>query len=187
MQKIIALILVLAGAGGGIALGLQLKSGGGANGHDAAKAGSHTAEGAASHEPAGEPAGGHSGDSHGEAAASGADHGAAATADRDYVKIGRQMIIPVVAGRETRALMLFDLALDVPRSMTELAYSAEPRLRDAFMRELFTMSNTGAFLTTYTDERVVAELRDRLQLAARRVMGDSKIDVLILDIMRQEY
>jgi hypothetical protein len=59
-------------------------------------------------------------------------------------------------------------------------------LRDAFLRVLFEMSYTGAFSSTYTDERVVDELRGKLRAAARRLVGDAVGEVLILDIMRQE-
>ncbi len=170
MQKIIALVIVLFGVGGGLALGVALRPGGAAPGPDDAMA-----RAAASAEAAGEHGGGDAAGDDGEAGA-----------DRDYVKIGRQFIIPVVKDGETQALMLFDLALDVPRSMTERTYAAEPRLRDAFLRELFEMSYTGAFSSTYTDERIIEELRGKLRAAARRVLGDAVAEVLILDIMRQE-
>ena len=170
MQKIIALVIVLFGVGGGLALGVALRPGDAAPGPDDAAADAGSAEAAV------ERGGTESG---------AADEGEAG-ADRDYVKIGRQIIIPVVKEGETQALMLFDLALDVPRSMTERTYAAEPRLRDAFLRELFEMSYTGAFSSTYTDERVIEELREKLRAAARRLLGDSVAEVLILDIMRQE-
>lgn len=170
MQKIIALVIVLFGVGGGLALGVALRPGDAAPGPDDAAADAGSA--AAAVERGGTESGA-------------ADEGEAG-ADRDYVKISRQIIIPVVKEGETQALMLFDLALDVPRSMTERTYAAEPRLRDAFLRELFEMSYTGAFSSTYTDERVIEELRGKLRAAARRVLGDAVAEVLILDIMRQE-
>ena len=170
MRKIIALVIVLIGVGGGLALGVALRRGDAAPGPDDAAA-EHGATGSGGAENGGGDGAGHDGE---------------AGADRDYVKIGRQIIIPVVDEGETQALMLFDLALDVPRSMTERTYAAEPRLRDAFLRVLFEMSYTGAFSSTYTDERIVEELRGKLRAAARRLLGDAVDEVLILDIMRQE-
>ena len=171
MQKIIALVIVLLGVGGGLALGVALRPGDAAPAPDDAMAG--PAEAAEDHGAADSGVAENNGEG---------DVGA----DRGYVKIRRQIIVPVVKGGETQALMLFDLALDVPRAMTERTYAAEPRLRDAFLRELFEMSYTGAFSSTYTDERVVDELREKLRAAARRLLGDSVAEVLILDIMRQE-
>lgn len=105
---------------------------------------------------------------------------------RAFVKVGRQTIVPVLDGGETRALMLFELAVDVPAASANLVHDMEPRLRDAFLRELFQMSYTGAFLTEFTDDRVIEELRRNLTRAARRYVGDEAREVLILDVMRQE-
>ena len=179
MQKIIALVIVLFGVGGGLALGVALRPGDAVPGPDDAAAGTHSAEAAGEH-GATEPVGaGHGGED------SAGDDGEALS-DRDYVTIGRQIIIPIVKGGKTQALMLFDLALDVPSSMAARTQAARPRLRDAFLRELFKMSYTGAFSSTYTDERVIEELRAKLRAVARRLLGDAVAEVLILDIMRQE-
>lgn len=105
---------------------------------------------------------------------------------RSYVPIGRQMIIPVVRGQRTTALVLFELALDVPQDLADRARALEPRLRDVFLRELFAMSHTGAFDETYTDMRVIEELRRNLRAAARRALGEDVAEVLVLDIIRQE-
>ncbi|MEM1383320.1 MAG: flagellar basal body-associated FliL family protein [Pseudomonadota bacterium] len=106
---------------------------------------------------------------------------------RSYVEVGKQMIVPIVDGGETRALMLFEVAVDVPESLAAEVVEAEPRLRDAFLRELMEMSYTGAFKGTYTDDRVLQELRTKLRRAARRFFGDDIADVLVLDMMRQEF
>ncbi|MHA1530309.1 MAG: flagellar basal body-associated FliL family protein [Alphaproteobacteria bacterium] len=181
MQKIIALVIVLLGVGGGLALGVALRPGDTARGSDGAAAGAHSAAPAE-----GNGAAASAGAGHGDEGESGGGHDGDAGAERDYVKLGRQIIIPIVRGGKTEALILFDLALDVPRSMTVRTHAAKPRLRDAFLRELFEMSYTGAFSSTYTDERIIEEIRAKLRAAARRLLGDSVAEVLILDIMRQE-
>jgi flagellar FliL protein len=191
MQKIIALVIVIAGLGGGLALGVALRPSGGAGPEEAAEV---PAEGDGAGNAAGAPSG-DAADAHYPAVQSfrdrfvadqADDHDGEVSADHDYVKVGRQLIVPLVEGGETRALMLFELALDVPQAMSDRAYSAGPRLRDAFMRELFEMSYTGAFSQTYTDERVIEELRGKLRAAARRLLGNQVADVLILDVVRQE-
>lgn len=102
------------------------------------------------------------------------------------VKLARQLIVPVVDGGVTRALMLFDVALDVPAGQQEAVFEREPRLRDAFLRELFEMSYSGMFEDTYTSDRVMDELRERLLAAARVQLGGQVNAVLILDALRQE-
>ena len=106
--------------------------------------------------------------------------------ERSFVKIGRQTIVPVVNDGETQALMLFELAVDVPATNVDRVHEMEPRLRDAFLRELFQMSYTGAFLENFTENRIIEELRHNLTLAARKYLEDKQAEVLILDVMRQE-
>lgn len=108
------------------------------------------------------------------------------TGARSFIAVGRQLIIPVVKGETTRALILFELAVDVPSELTEVTHTMLPRLRDAFLRELFAMSYTGAFDDTYTDARIIEEMRRNLRVAARRILGDGVAEVLVLDVMRQE-
>ena len=119
-------------------------------------------------------------------AAAPADPQGEAAGEHAYIRIGRQTIIPVVEGGETRALMLFELAVDAAAGEDVAVQQMEPRLRDAFLRELFRMSSTGAFLTNFTEQRVIDELRRNLVRAAREHLGERVQDVLILDVMRQE-
>lgn len=108
------------------------------------------------------------------------------SSDRAFVEIGPQMIIPIVEGGRTRALMLFELAIDVPTGRVEDVHAIEPRLKDAFLTEFLRMSQAGAFNENFTDNRVIGELRGSLTRAAQRLIGDDVAEVLILDIMRQE-
>lgn len=180
MKKLLPILLVAAGIAGGGAAGMILKPA-----HDPVDgAPASPATDLHGAEPSSDSGAmdGH-GNDHGDA---GDGHGAAAPGGHDYVEIGRQMIIPIVEGGETRALMMFELALDVPTEMRETVFLHEPRIRDVFLRELFAMSHTGAFLGTFTDDLIVEELRRNLLGAARRQLGPEVSDVLILDIMRQE-
>jgi len=175
MKPVLAAILVLLGLAGGAGLGLHFKRAAG------------EAEAPAPRSPGDAAAVANRGDD-----AEGGDSApepdpAMAGEGSNYIAIGPQIVIPVVEGRETRALMMFEIALDVASDESEMVYALEPRLRDAFLRELFEMSHTGAFMTTYTDHRVIRELRDKLLAAARQHLGQRVRDVLILDVMRQEY
>lgn len=121
-----------------------------------------------------------------EAEAEAAAAEAEAAAPRSFVKIGRQTIVPVVAEGKTQALMLFEIAVDVPADVAAEVHELEPKLRDAFLRELFRMSHTGAFMENFTDDRVIDELRRNLTRAAQERIGKKTAEVLILDVMRQE-
>ena len=170
MKKIIAIVLVIIGIVGGGAAGMFLKPAPEADPESEAKdAENESTDG--------------KGD---ESAEAGAEDGVD-TAPASFVKIGRQTIVPVLDEGQTKALMLFELAIDVSAEANDRALEMEPRLRDAFLRELFQMSYTGAFEEAFTDERVIDELRQNLVRAARKHLGKKAVkDVLILDVMRQE-
>lgn len=109
-----------------------------------------------------------------------------ADTEPQYVKLGRKLVVPVVEGAETRALMVIDLGVDVAAPLSDKVHAMEPRLRDAFMRVLFQMAATGAFTETYIDARILEELRLALLAAAREHAGAAIRDVLILDMIRKE-
>lgn len=196
MRKVLALLIVLSGVAGGLVLGVAVGSGSGTGvaarsvapaGPGAPKAAALDGQqtGLSRSEPG--KAVSETGDGADDAAGARPPEGNSGGGPaRAYVRLGRPIVIPVVEGGETRALMVFEIALDVPGLLTERAYSAEPRLRDAFLRALLALSHTGAFSETYTDERVVRELRDRLRAVAREILGNEVSDILILDLLRQE-
>lgn len=168
MKKIIAIVLVLVGIAGGGAAGLMLKPSSPVS-EDADTPTEKMAEKDATSEEASDEV---SEDGPVEAVT--------------YVKVGRQTIIPVLDKGETKALMLFELAVDVTSGQGARAQEMEPRLRDAFLRELFQMSYTGAFDETFTEDRIIDELRRNLVRAAQKHLGKKAVkDVLILNVMRQ--
>ena len=173
MRRMLPVLLILLGLGGGVGAGWFLKPP--APEPEAAE-GSRGAprDGADDATAVPDPDAGHDG------------HGEAAAEERSYVTVGRQTIVPVVEGARTRALMLFELAVDVDPSAHDRAVFMEPRLRDAFLRELLKMSSTGAFTETFTEEWIIDELRRNLSAAARRYLGDAVREVLVLDVVRQE-
>ena len=173
MRRVLFLVLVFVGIAGGIAAGILLKP---PAGPDAAAKDSG-AEGATAdgkHTAIPDPV------------ALGPPRDETEVKRRMYVSVGEQTIVPVVDGERTRALMLFELAVDVDPSGHEQAILIEPRLRDAFLRVLLKMSSTGAFTETYTEDWVIDEVRRALGQEARRFLGDALRDVLVLDVIRQE-
>jgi len=62
----------------------------------------------------------------------------------------------------------------------------EPKLRDAFTRELLDLSNAGYFGDNITSPDTYDKVRSALLLAARRIIEDGVEDVLILDIAKQD-
>jgi hypothetical protein len=192
MGKLLPIVLGLAGLAGGAGAGFVLRPAPGApegpagtgapaaeNGHGAATGGDHGGAAAADH---GGAAGGHGGETT-EGKAEGHGDGAAPP---DYVRLNNQFIVPVVEEGRVSATVVLSLSLEVPAGGTEAVYAREPRLRDAFLRVLFDHANAGGFRGVFTDGANLVILRQALKEAARKVMGDEVMDVLISDLVRQD-
>lgn len=115
------------------------------------------------------------------------DSAALDPANRAYVKLANQFVVPVMDGGRVGALVVLSLSLEVPAGRSEAAFAEEPRLRDEFLRILFDHANAGGFRGTFTDPGKLLPLRRAFLEAARKVLGAAGVsDVLITDIVRQD-
>lgn len=126
-----------------------------------------------------------------DAAAAG-EHEAKKTEEADpeaapeYAKLSNQFIVPVVKNGKVAAMVILSLSLEVTTGSTPDVYSAEPKLRDAFLQVMFDHANAGGFNGSYTDGANLVLLRSALLEAAKSVLADKVTDVLITDIVRQD-
>lgn len=104
----------------------------------------------------------------------------------EYVKFSRQFIVPILEGTKVRSLIVADIQLEVSPGSSEQAFSREPKIRDSFLKVLYRHSHTGMLKKSMVSDRVLKELRDDLLTAAQSILGDSVLDVLITDLLRQD-
>jgi len=107
-------------------------------------------------------------------------------AERAYAKLNNQFVVPLLTDEVISGLMALSLTIEVLEGDQEQVYSAEPKLRDAFLQVMFDHANTGGFAGNFTTGTNMANLRKELVRAARAVVGPIIVDVLILDIVRQD-
>ena len=100
--------------------------------------------------------------------------------------IGKQFLVPIIDGERLAAMMLVSLSVEVPEGQTEAIYEKEPRIRDALLQDLFTHANIGGFTGNYTEGDKMLILRRDLLASVRDVVGEVALDVLVLDIVRQD-
>ncbi|MEM8596713.1 MAG: hypothetical protein AAGF76_09625 [Pseudomonadota bacterium] len=126
------------------------------------------------------------GDAEGEEEMASPDGGAAALeGDRQVVVLERRLIVPIVTDRETRAFILFELALDVPVELGDVTYASEARLRDAFLRSMLSFAAAGVFREGMPSPAMMDETRRLLRVDARRVLEHDDVEVLLTEaIMR---
>ena len=167
IKKILPIILLILGAGGGVGAGLALRP-------------------APSVEVAGEESDEVSkGDETEKAEGEESEDGENAT--HEYVKMSNQFVIPVVDAEQVKALVVMSLSLEVAVGTKSDVYEREPKIRDSFLQVLFDHANIGGFDGAFTGAENMDAMRQALREIAQRDMGDIVTDVLILDIARQDY
>lgn len=103
-----------------------------------------------------------------------------------YNKLDKQFIVPVMGESKVRALIVMSITLETePGLETDIA-TREPKLRDAFLRVLFEHERSGGFSGVFTDPRTLSDLRISLRKVARVIVGPGVNDVLVTDILRQD-
>lgn len=165
-RLLIPLFLALIGTGAGIGAGLALAPPPGdcaaAQGEDCAGADDHADEGEGSVEDDG-------------------------SAEFDYVRFSNQFVVPVVRADNIQSLVVMSLTLEVELGANEQIFTLEPKLRDQMLRVLFDHANAGGFDGQYTSTGSMETLTRSLLEAARAVAGGVVRDILVADIVRQDF
>ncbi|MEO1460464.1 MAG: hypothetical protein AAFV49_23295, partial [Pseudomonadota bacterium] len=105
------------------------------------------------------------------------------TDDVQVVRLERRLIVPIVTKRQARAVVLIDVAVEVPSEAGEAAHTQLPRLRDAFLRTMLSLAAGGAFDNGVPSPDTLEETRRLLRADARRVLGLRQAEVLILEAL----
>ncbi len=106
--------------------------------------------------------------------------------DKEYVKLNNQFVVPLTREGRIVGLVVMSLSVEVDVGQREMVYSKEPKLRDAFLQVLFDHANTGGFSGDFTNANNMDVLRRALYETARKAIGKVVSDVLIMDIARQD-
>lgn len=104
----------------------------------------------------------------------------------EYVRLNNQFVVPIVRHGTVRSLVVMALTIEVESGDNERVFEHEPRLRDSFLQVMFAHANAGGFDGSFTQAAAMAPLREGLMEAAVGVLGEGVIDVLIVDITRQD-
>ena len=165
MRKLLPVILVLLGIGGGVGAGLVLRP----DPSDHADM------------PECAPVE-HAENTHAAAAVD--DHGMPLLPE--YIRLNNQFVVPVVDEDRVSSMIVLSLSVEATAGMREQVFQREPKLRDVFLQVLFDHANVGGFRGAFTTAGNMASLREALLDAAQGVMGHDVTDVLITDIARQD-
>lgn len=168
MGKILPILVVLVGLGGGGAAGYFLR----------AEPKDDMASGATHDCPA--P----------EAILASADGGAAdekvKEVGTEFVNFENQFVVPVTSSDAIVSMVVISLTLEVSSGTSEAIFRQMPRLRDSFLDVLFDHSSTGGFSARFVNGSGLRELRDILLETAVGTAGTAVQDVLIADLIQQD-
>ena len=109
-----------------------------------------------------------------------------ANTPNSYLKFKRQFVVPVMNDGNIDSLVLLNLTLELNHAAPANAYTLEPKLRNAIMHTLLTLSHDGVFSHDLTSADTYDSLRAGLLEAAQNVITDGVENVLILDLARQD-
>ena len=161
LGKLIPVLLVVIGAGGGVGAGLALRP-------------------APPMVEAEEPDSAMPADPKGEEKPQGTE------VLHEYAKLTNQFVVPIVKNGRVASLVALSLSLEVTPGLTERVFELEPKLRDGFLQVMFDHANAGGFDGSFTDGANLVLLRQALRETATRIFGKDATDVLIVDIVRQD-
>ncbi len=104
-----------------------------------------------------------------------------------FASLKRQFVVPILKGEQVTALVVASLAIEVVEGSEEIVFDREPKLRDAFLEVLFVHAHSGGFDGEFTSPSAIGDLKGRLYETAEPIVGDVLRDVLLTEIVRQDY
>jgi len=104
----------------------------------------------------------------------------------EYVELNNQFVVPVVRDDRVDSLVVVSLGVEVDPGAETDVYRREPKLRDVLLQVLFDHANVGGFHGRFTDGNTMDTLRVALTEAAQSVVGQTVRGVVITDIARQD-
>lgn len=109
-----------------------------------------------------------------------------ATEGSEFAPLENPFVVPVMDGDTLVAMMAITLSVEVPVGQVTSVYAIEPRLRDSLLQDMFMHANIGGFSGNYTATDKLRILRQDLLTSTREILGETALDVLLIDIKRQD-
>lgn len=186
MKQIIpALIVAVFIAVGGVG-GFLLKGGGSADA-SAASAPDHGGDASDTHEESSDH-GEKKDDGHGKDKKGKGGHGkdTAASGDVSYYNFTREFVVPIIRDEQVVSLVILNLNLEVDNSISGKLFSMEPKLRDNIMTTLIGISNDGTTFNSMTQVENYEYIRSTILESLQEKVGKEILNVLIMDMARQD-
>lgn len=103
-----------------------------------------------------------------------------------YYKFTREFIIPLMNESEIESLVILNINLEVDSSASPSLFTLEPKLRDNIMTTLIELSNDGTTLDYIGNVESYETVRSMVLKNLREILGEGILNVLIVDMAKQE-
>ncbi|WP_292284454.1 flagellar basal body-associated FliL family protein [Marivita sp.] len=112
--------------------------------------------------------------------------GDGADGDTEIVKLPNQFVVPVILNNRVRAMVILAVALEVETGTGDKVRTLEPKLRDTFLAELFSLAAMGGFEDELISRKTLTLVKRALTERSKEVLGMDNATVLITDMARQD-
>ena len=106
--------------------------------------------------------------------------------ETSYFKFSREFVIPLMRDNQVESLVILNLNLEIDSSESGSLFSKEPKLRDNIMSSLIELSNDGSTLDNFSQVESYETIRSVVLENLKRDLGAGILNVLILDMAKQQ-
>ena len=104
----------------------------------------------------------------------------------EIVKLPNQFVVPVIVNKRVMAMVILTVALEVKDGTGDHIRSIEPKLRDTFLEELFGLASLGVFEDEIISRKSMSLVRTALTERAKTLLDQKGARVFITDMARQD-
>lgn len=104
----------------------------------------------------------------------------------EIVKLPSQFVVPVITENRVKAMVILTVALEVEAGQGDRVRTLEPKLRDEFLAELFSLASIGGFEDELISRQSLELVKRALSARSNEVLGTKGVTVLIIDMARQD-
>ena len=110
----------------------------------------------------------------------------ASSGDSEYFKFSREFVVPVMREDQVKSLVILHVTLETASGESDKLFSEEPKLRDNIMTTLIGLSNDGRTLEEPTNIEHYEMIRSMLLMNLRDSVSEGIMNVLIVDMAKQD-
>lgn len=115
------------------------------------------------------------------------DYDKPSDSDNAFFDFSREFVIPLLSDGQVTSLVIINISLEVDPSLSSKLFGMEPKLRDNIMTSLISLTNDDKTFQELTTVRNYETIRSYVLSKLRESVSSEIINVLIMDIAKQDF